>query len=91
MKFFFHYNLLLVTFTYKYIDKKYVYQLICYNNFLKDSQNYRVFSSYEDRSLCQNPNIIGKYTISMGFGTAVDAQGRGYAVRLFSTNQKKQR
>jgi hypothetical protein len=58
---------------------------------LKDSQNYRVFSSYEDESLCANPNILHKYAISAGFGTAVDSQGRGYAVRLFGTNQKRQR
>ncbi len=58
---------------------------------MKDSQNYRVFSSNEDDSLCKNPNILWKNAISVGFGTAVDAQGRGYAVRLFSTNQKRQR
>ncbi len=90
IKFFSYFNfklLLLIN-----IDKsEYVHQKICYNNFLKDSQNYRVFSSYEDDSLCDNPNILHKYAISVGFGTAVDTQGRGYVVRLISTNQKRQR
>ena len=60
---------------------------------MKDSQNYRVFSSNEDWSLCGNLNIKIQYIISLGFGfgTAVDAQGRGYVVTLYSTNQKRQR
>ncbi len=58
---------------------------------MKDGQNYRVFSCYEDDSLCKNPNILWKNAISVGFGTAVDSQGRGYVVRIYSTNQKRQR
>jgi hypothetical protein len=60
---------------------------------MEDSQNYRVFSDNEDfsRHRCSNPKILLKYVISVGFGSAVDSQGRGYAVTLFSTNQKRQR
>ncbi len=56
---------------------------------MKDSTNDRVFSSDEDdSSLCKNLNVLNKYITSVGFGNAVDPQGRGYSVRLFSTAQK---
>jgi hypothetical protein len=32
--------------------------------------------------------VLNKYITGVGFGNAIDQQGRGYTVRLFSTNQK---
>ncbi len=38
--------------------------------------------------MCSNLNILNKYLTDVGFGNAIDQQGRGYSVRLFISKQK---
>ena len=64
---------------------------MCYNNFLKDSAVKIVNSDMDEMAQrrCMDMNVRASMSFAVGYGVAVDANGVGYAVRLFVTKQAR--